>query len=62
MALDRWDRTVTDLLTTLQGRQHFRRGFVSLIEVLCLTTPTGRAMAGLRAVFRSIATLARRGI
>jgi len=49
--LDRWGRSVTDLLTTLQELQHLGVGFVSLTEALDLTTPTGRAMAGLLAVF-----------
>ena len=49
--LDRWDRSVTDLLATLQELEHLGVGFVSLTEALDLTTPTGRAMAGLLAVF-----------
>jgi DNA invertase Pin-like site-specific DNA recombinase len=49
--LDRWGRSVTDLLTTLQELDHLNVGFVSLTEALDLTTPTGRAMAGLLAVF-----------
>src|SRR5512142_2562597 len=49
--LDRWDRSVTDLLVTLQELEHLGVGFVSLTEALDLTTPTGRAMAGLLAVF-----------
>ena len=47
--LDRWDRSVTDLLATLQELEHLGVGFVSLTEALDLTTPAGRAMAGLRA-------------
>jgi DNA invertase Pin-like site-specific DNA recombinase len=49
--LDCWGRSVTDLLTTLQELDHLDVGFVSLTEALDLTTPTGRAMAGLLAVF-----------
>ena len=49
--LDRWGRSVTDLLTTLQELEHLGVGFVSLTEALDLTTPVGRAMAGLLAVF-----------
>ena len=49
--LDRWGRSVTDLLATLQDLEHLGVGFVSLTEALDLTTPTGRAMAGLLAVF-----------
>jgi hypothetical protein len=49
--LDRWGRSVTDLLATLQELRHLGVGFVSLTEALDLTTPTGRAMAGLLAIF-----------
>src|SRR6202521_6000237 len=48
--LDRWGRSVTDLLATLQELEHLGVGFVSLTEALDLTTPAGRAMAGLLAV------------
>src|SRR5512145_3452944 len=49
--LDRWGRSVTDLLATLQELQHLGVGFVSLTEALDLTTPSGRVMAGLLAIF-----------
>ena len=49
--LDRWGRSVTDLLSTLQELEHLGVGFVSLTETLDLTTPAGLAMAGLLAVF-----------
>jgi len=49
--LDRWGRSVTDLLATLQELEHLGVGFISLTEALDLTTPAGRAMAGLLAVF-----------
>jgi putative DNA-invertase from lambdoid prophage Rac len=49
--LDRWGRSVTDLLATLQEPEHLGVGFASLTEALDLTTPAGRAMAALRAVF-----------
>jgi putative DNA-invertase from lambdoid prophage Rac len=49
--LDRWGRSVTDLLITLQELEHLGVGFVSLTEALDLTTPAGRAMAGLLAIF-----------
>src|SRR5664279_3564262 len=49
--LDRWGRSVTDLLATLQELEHIGVGFVSLTEALDLTTPVGRAMAALLAVF-----------
>jgi putative DNA-invertase from lambdoid prophage Rac len=43
--LDRWGRSVADLLATLQELEHLCVGFVSLTEALDLTTPAGRAMA-----------------
>ena len=49
--LDRWGRSVTDLLATLQELEYLGVGFVSLTEALDLTTPAGRAMAGLLAIF-----------
>src|SRR5437667_8603225 len=49
--LDRWGRSVTDLLATLQELEHLGVGFVSLTEAPDLTTPAGRAMAGLLAIF-----------
>jgi len=49
--LDRWGRSVSDLMTTLRELTELGVGFVSLTEALDLTTPTGRAMAGLLAVF-----------
>jgi DNA invertase Pin-like site-specific DNA recombinase len=49
--LDRWGRSVTDLLATMQELEHLGVGFVSLTEALDLITPAGRAMAGLLAVF-----------
>jgi DNA invertase Pin-like site-specific DNA recombinase len=49
--LDRWGQSVTDLLATFQQLEHFGVGFVWLTEALDLTTPAGRAMAGLLAIF-----------
>jgi len=49
--LDRQGRSVTDLLATLEELEHLGVGFVSLTEALDLTTPAGRAMAGLLAIF-----------
>lgn len=51
--LDRWGRSVADLVSTLQELTELGVGFVSLTEALDLTTPTGRAMAGLLAVSRN---------
>jgi len=49
--LDRWGRSMADLVNTLQELRELGVGFISLTEALDLTTPTGRAMAGLLAVF-----------
>ena len=49
--LDRWGRSLADLVTTLQELPDLGVGFVSLTEALDMTTATGRAMAGLLAVF-----------
>lgn len=49
--LDRWGRSLPDLVTTLEELNHLGVGFVSLTEALDLTTPVGRAMAGLLSVF-----------
>ena len=49
--LDRWGRSVADLVSTLQELTALGVGFVSVTEALDLTTPTGRAMAGLLSVF-----------
>lgn len=49
--LDRWGRSLLDLIHTLQELQELDIGFVSMTEALDLTTPTGRAMAGLLGVF-----------
>jgi putative DNA-invertase from lambdoid prophage Rac len=51
--LDRWGRSLLDLITTLEELKDLGVGFVSLTEALDLTTPTGRAMAGLLSVFAS---------
>jgi putative DNA-invertase from lambdoid prophage Rac len=55
--LDRWGRSVTDLLATLQELEHrevsgsgLGVGFVSLTEALDLTTPAGRAVAAMLTV------------
>ena len=49
--LDRWGRSVADLMTTLRELDGLGVGFISLTEALDLTTPTGRAMAGMLAIF-----------
>jgi DNA invertase Pin-like site-specific DNA recombinase len=49
--LDRWGRSLVDLMTTLRELTALGVGFVSLTEALDLTTPAGRAFAGFLAVF-----------
>ena len=49
--LDRWGRSVADLVLTLKELNELGVAFVSLTEALDLTTPTGRATAGLLTVF-----------
>jgi putative DNA-invertase from lambdoid prophage Rac len=49
--LDRWGRSLADLAVTLKELAELGVGFVSLTEALDLTTPSGRAMAGLLSVF-----------
>ena len=49
--LDRWRRSALDLVNTLQELNALDVGFVSLCEALDLTTPSGRALAGMLAVF-----------
>jgi putative DNA-invertase from lambdoid prophage Rac len=49
--LDRWGRSVADLVTTLHDLTTVDVGFISLNEALDLTTPSGRALAGMLAVF-----------
>ena len=49
--LDRWGRSVNDLFHTLNELNGLGVGFISLTEALDLTTVTGRAMAGLLAIF-----------
>jgi putative DNA-invertase from lambdoid prophage Rac len=49
--LDRWGRSLLDLIGTLQELHAVGVGFVSLTEALDMTTPGGRALAGMLAVF-----------
>src|SRR3984957_15479616 len=49
--LDRWGRSLADLVVTLKELSELGVGFVSFTAALDLTTPTGRAMAGLLSVF-----------
>lgn len=49
--LDRWGRSVPDVVSTLQELESVGVNFVSITEALDFTTPIGRAMSGLLAVF-----------
>lgn len=49
--LDRFGRSLADLITTLDELNHLGVSFVSLNESLDLTTPSGKALAGMLAVF-----------
>jgi putative DNA-invertase from lambdoid prophage Rac len=49
--LDRWGRSLLDLVATLQELADLNVGFVSISGALDLTTSTGRAMAGMLSVF-----------
>ena len=49
--LDRWGRSLADLVGTLHELQSLGVGFISLHEALDFTTPAGRALAGMLAVF-----------
>jgi DNA invertase Pin-like site-specific DNA recombinase len=49
--LDRWGRSVADLMATLGELIDLGVGFTSLTEALDLATPSGRALAGMLAIF-----------
>ena len=49
--LDRWGRSLHDVVTTLQELTEAGVGFVSITEAMDLTTPMGKAMTGMIAVF-----------
>ncbi len=49
--LDRWGRSASDLIMTLQELSDLNVGFISLKEALDLTTITGRTMAGILSIF-----------
>ena len=49
--LDRWGRSVSDLIGTIRELTDIGVGFVSLTEAIDLTTSAGKAMAGMLAVF-----------
>jgi DNA invertase Pin-like site-specific DNA recombinase len=49
--LDRWGRSLVDLMTSFRELGELGVGFVSVTEALDLTTTTGRAMSGMLAIF-----------
>lgn len=49
--LDRWGRSINDLFSTMKELTDLDVAFVSLTETVDLSTPIGRAVAGLLAVF-----------
>jgi len=49
--LDRFGRSLADLIVTLNELRDLGVSFVSLTESLDLTTPSGRAMAGMLSTF-----------
>ncbi len=49
--LDRWGRSTADLVSTLDELTACGCAFVSVTDAIDLTTPSGRALAGLLAVF-----------
>jgi DNA invertase Pin-like site-specific DNA recombinase len=49
--LDRWGRSLTDIVTTLEELAHLGVGFVSITETLDFTTPAGKALVGMLSVF-----------
>jgi DNA invertase Pin-like site-specific DNA recombinase len=49
--LDRWGRSVADLVATLNELTALDVAFISMTEALDLSTPSGRALAGMLAVF-----------
>ena len=49
--LDRWGRSLSDLISTLEELNCLGVGFISITEALDFTTPAGKAMAQLLSVF-----------
>lgn len=49
--LDRWGRSVSDLIGSIRELTDTGVGFVSLTEAFDLTTPAGKALSGMLAVF-----------
>jgi DNA invertase Pin-like site-specific DNA recombinase len=51
--LDRWGRSLHDLISSFEELQALNVGFISITEAIDMTTPSGRALAGMLAVFAS---------
>jgi len=51
--LDRWGRSLADLVTTLQELTEIGVAFVSLSDAIDMSTASGRAFAGMLSVFAS---------
>jgi putative DNA-invertase from lambdoid prophage Rac len=51
--LDRWGRSLADLVNTLQELAELGIAFVSLSDAIDMSTPSGRAFAGMLSVFAS---------
>lgn len=49
--LDRWGRSLPDLVMTINELTALGVGFISITESLDLSTPVGKALAGMLAVF-----------
>jgi putative DNA-invertase from lambdoid prophage Rac len=49
--LDRWSRSLPDLVSTLNELNELGVAFVSITEAIDLTTPSGKALAGMLSVF-----------
>ena len=49
--LDRWGRSLADLVVSMQELTELGVGFVSVSDGIDLTTPAGRALAGMLSVF-----------
>ncbi len=52
--LDRWGRSVSDVTTTLEELTALGVAFISINEALDFTTPIGKVMSGLLAVFAEL--------
>jgi DNA invertase Pin-like site-specific DNA recombinase len=52
--LDRWGRSVSDVTTSLEELTTLGVAFISINEALDFTTPIGKAMSGLLAVFAEL--------